>query len=162
AEIRVPLIGSTITPIVVFLPLISITGVTGTFFRALAVTVGVALLASLALALTWTPTLSHFFIRKGGAVPGKRHASVPPRVMNLYARVLRAPLQRPVALLVATAVVIAAAYACYKGLGSDLLPEMDEGGFIIDYIMPPGSSLQETNRVLTGIEEMLKSVPEVE
>ena len=59
AEIRVPLIGSTITPIVVFLPLISITGVTGTFFRALAVTVGMALLTSLALALTWTPTLSH-------------------------------------------------------------------------------------------------------
>jgi multidrug efflux pump subunit AcrB len=54
-EIRVPLVGSTITPIVVFLPLISITGVTGVFFRALAVTVGMALLTSLALALTWTP-----------------------------------------------------------------------------------------------------------
>src|SRR5262249_36017465 len=59
SEIRVPLIGSTITPIVVFLPLISITGVRGTFFRALAVTVATALLTSLALALTWTPTLSH-------------------------------------------------------------------------------------------------------
>ena len=57
-----PLVGSTVTPIVVFLPLISITGVTGVFFRALAVTVGVALLTSLALALTWTPTLSHYFI----------------------------------------------------------------------------------------------------
>ena len=64
AEIRVPLIGSTITPIVVFLPLISITGVTGAFFKALAITVGVALLTSLALALTWTPTLSHYFIRR--------------------------------------------------------------------------------------------------
>ena len=64
-EIRVPLVGSTITPIVVFLPLISITGVTGVFFRALAVTVGMALLTSLALALTWTPTLSHYFIRSG-------------------------------------------------------------------------------------------------
>ena len=62
-EIRVPLVGSTITPIVVFLPLISITGVTGVFFRALAITVGMALLTSLALALTWTPTLSHYFIR---------------------------------------------------------------------------------------------------
>ena len=63
-EIRVPLVGSTITPIVVFLPLITITGVTGTFFRALAITVGMALLTSLALALTWTPTLSHYFLRK--------------------------------------------------------------------------------------------------
>ena len=61
-EITIPLIGSTITPIVVFLPLISITGVTGTFFRALAVTMGVSLLASLALALTWTPNLSQYFI----------------------------------------------------------------------------------------------------
>ncbi len=54
-EITIPLIGSTVTPIVVFLPLISITGVTGTFFRALAVTMGVSLLTSLVLALTWTP-----------------------------------------------------------------------------------------------------------
>ena len=62
-----PLVGSTITPIVVFLPLISITGVTGVFFRALAVTVGMALLTSLALALTWTPTLSHYFLAPRGA-----------------------------------------------------------------------------------------------
>src|SRR4029077_151122 len=63
-EITIPLIGSTVTPIVVFLPLISITGVTGTFFRALAVTMGVSLLTSLVLALTWTPTLSQYFVRK--------------------------------------------------------------------------------------------------
>src|ERR1700690_3137643 len=63
-EITIPLIGSTVTPIVVFLPLISIAGVTGTFFRALAVTMGVSLLTSLALALTWTPNLSLYFLRE--------------------------------------------------------------------------------------------------
>src|SRR5690242_19779697 len=62
SEITVPLIGSTITPIVVFLPLISMVGVEGVFFRALAITVAAALLTSLALALTWTPNLSQFFI----------------------------------------------------------------------------------------------------
>ena len=61
-EITIPLVGSTITPIVVFLPLISITGVTGTFFRALAVTMAVSLLTSLGLALTWTPSLSQYLI----------------------------------------------------------------------------------------------------
>ncbi len=71
-EIRVPLVGSTITPIVVFLPLITITGVTGTFFRALAVTVGTALLTSLALALTWTPTLSHYLLRRSGKGGARR------------------------------------------------------------------------------------------
>src|SRR6202140_3873962 len=64
-EITKPLIGSTVTPVVVFLPLISIAGVTGTFFRALAVTMAVSLFTSLALALTWTPTLSQFLIRDG-------------------------------------------------------------------------------------------------
>ena len=63
-EITVPLVGSTITPIVVFLPLISTTGVTGSFFRALAITMTVALLSSLLLALTWTPTLSQYFVRR--------------------------------------------------------------------------------------------------
>src|SRR6202048_3412949 len=86
-EIRVPLVGSTLTPIVVFLPLISITGVTGTFFRALAVTVATALLTSLALALTWTPTLSHYFIRSGRPSAGAGHThggGMPPRVMRFY------------------------------------------------------------------------------
>jgi CzcA family heavy metal efflux pump len=166
AEIRVPLIGSTITPIVVFLPLVSITGVTGTFFRALAVTVGVALLTSLALALTWTPTLSHYFIRdrrKGvGAPAAPTHDSVPPWLMNIYERVLRVTLARPIMLVAGTLVVIVVAYVSYKGLGSDLLPAMDEGGFILDYIMPAGSSLAETNRVLVGVEQILAGTPEVE
>src|SRR5439155_12824130 len=68
-EIRTPLIGSTITPIVVFLPLVSMAGVEGSFFRALAVTVGVALLTSLGLALTWTPTLSHYLLRRQARHP---------------------------------------------------------------------------------------------
>ena len=67
-ELTVPLIGSTITPVAVFLPLIAITGVTGSFFRALAVTTTVALLTSLLLALTWTPMLSQYFVRRDGRV----------------------------------------------------------------------------------------------
>jgi CzcA family heavy metal efflux pump len=163
AEIRVPLVGSTITPIVVFLPLISITGVTGTFFKALAITVGVALLTSLALALTWTPTLSHFFIRRkaSAAHAGGGHG-VPPRVMRAYERTLRGTLARPALLAVGSLLVIAVAYGGYRLLGSDLLPAMDEGGFILDYIMPAGSSLEETNRVITSVEQILRSTPEVE
>jgi CzcA family heavy metal efflux pump len=163
-EIRVPLIGSTITPIVVFLPLISITGVTGTFFKALAVTVAVALITSLGLALTWTPTLSHFFIRdrKGVRAEGSGHGGVPPRVMRVYERVLRTTLERPLVLIVGCVLVIFCAYGAYSLLGSDLLPEMDEGGFIVDYIMPAGASLDETNRVITQVEQILRSTPEVE
>jgi CzcA family heavy metal efflux pump len=161
-EIRVPLVGSTVTPIVVFLPLISITGVTGTFFRALAVTVGMALLTSLALALTWTPTLSHYFIRSRATGEAAERRGVPPRVMRTYEWVLRTTLEHPAVLAIFSIVLIAGSYICYRSLGSDLLPGMDEGGFILDYIMPAGSSLQETNRVISAVEQILRSTPEVE
>jgi CzcA family heavy metal efflux pump len=157
-EIRVPLVGSTVTPIVVFLPLISITGVTGTFFRSLAVTVGMALLASLALALTWTPTLSHYFIRRRGV----GHRAVPERLMRGYERVLRNTLGHPWLFGFVCLTVIAGSYLCYRALGSDLLPSMDEGGFIIDYIMPAGAALDETNRVVSAVEQILRAIPEVE
>ena len=63
-ELTVPLIGSTLTPIVVFLPLITITGVTGTFFSALAIAMSVSLLTSLVLALVWTSNLGSKLIRR--------------------------------------------------------------------------------------------------
>src|SRR5581483_9807808 len=155
-EIRLPLIGSTLTPIVVFLPLISITGVTGTFFRALAITVGVALLTSLALALTWTPALSHYFLRK------PRHHESAQRGMRFYGGALRIALERPWAVAIFCAVLIAVSYFCYNALGSDLLPAMDEGGFILDYLSPAGSSLADTDRMVNQVERILQQTPEVE
>jgi CzcA family heavy metal efflux pump len=169
-EIRVPLVGSTITPIVVFLPLISITGVTGTFFRALAITVGAALLTSLALALTWTPTLSHFLLRRRAAdhaaISAERHgiaiSGFMGKLTRIYDRALRFALAYPWVLGGICALVIVASFFCYRVLGSDLLPAMDEGGFILDYLMPAGSSLADTDRVLNGVEKILESTPEVQ
>ena len=179
-EITVPLIGSTITPIVVFLPLIAITGVTGVFFRALAITVGASLLTSLALALSWTPTLSQYFLGR------RNHNDDPPpaadlsenerllaaeeaavgrhfrRVIDFYEHWLRFALDRPKWIALFGAALVVASFFCYKALGTDLLPAMDEGGFILDYWMPPGSSLEETNRVVGHIEQMLRQTPEVE
>ncbi len=170
-EITTPLLGSTLTPIVVFLPLISIAGVTGTFFRALAVTMAAALLTSLALALTWTPTLSQYMIsarRTEGEETGrlKRLAALVKRAedasLRSYERALRFALTRPLWILIASLIVVAGTYFAYRGLGTDLLPAMDEGGFILDYLTPAGTSLEETNRVLQHVEQILHSVPEVE
>jgi CzcA family heavy metal efflux pump len=168
-EITVPLIGSTITPVVVFLPLISVTGVTGSFFRALAVTMTVSLLTSLLLALTWTPGLSLVLLRSshssGEANAKKAHndpGRLMKRILQWHGTALGWSLRRPFALLCISVILVGGAYLAYQNLGSDLLPEMDEGGFILDYIMPAGSSLTETNRVLTHVEKILHDMPEVE
>jgi CzcA family heavy metal efflux pump len=178
-ELTIPLIGSTITPIVVFLPLISITGVTGTFFRALAVTMTVSLATSLLLALTWTPTLSQYLVRRketAGIAPDSAGPDMAAllaaeeahlsgffgRIVEFYARTMRALLKRPWVLAASSVVVVALSALCYSFLGTDFLPAMDEGGFILDYFTPPGSSLTESNRILLHIEEILKSTPEVE
>jgi CzcA family heavy metal efflux pump len=181
-ELFVPLLGSTITPIVVFLPLISIAGVTGSFFRALAITMTVALLVSLFLALTWTPTLSQFFLRvKGSAqpsAPSPAAAELDPqallaaeekhlsglfgRIVDFYTRTMQSVLRHPFLLVGGSAVIILLSALCYWRLETGLMPEMDEGSFILDYWTPPGSSLTESDRVLRHFDEILKSTPEVE
>jgi CzcA family heavy metal efflux pump len=165
-EITTPLIGSTVTPIVVFLPLVSVSGVTGSFFRALAITMTVSLLASLLLALTWTPALSGLLlgdvVKEAGAHHGHHDRGPMLHVINFYEKWLRRAIKKPAPLFIACALLILGIYAGYSSLGSDLLPEMDEGGFILDYIMPPGSSLAETDRVLQHVERILTRMPEVE
>jgi multidrug efflux pump subunit AcrB len=191
-ELTIPLIGSTLTPIVVFLPLISITGVTGTFFRALAVAMGISLLTSLVLALGWTTNLgTHWILAKSSARDldesrntgdeASHEAGALPeiaqlmaveersfsggffgRVLKSYERWLRWSLKHPLGLAIFCVLLVASSYVCYQHLGSDLLPEMDEGGFVLDYVMPPGSSFEETNRVISHVESIIRSEPEVE
>ncbi len=83
-------------------------------------------------------------------------------VTRVYVRSLRFALAHPIALAAACVVLIVGSFFCYRTLGVDLLPEMDEGGFILDYLMPAGSSLVDTNDVLLGVEKILKATPEVE
>jgi multidrug efflux pump subunit AcrB len=195
-ELTVPLIGSTLTPIVVFLPLITITGVTGTFFSALAIAMSVSLLTSLVLALVWTSNLGTKLIRRHqhastDIATGVRHVSPMPaghehdpraaeirrmmaaeeasltgglfgRVLVFYERSMRRALTHGFLLAGLAVVLIVASYLSYSALGSDLLPQFDEGGFVFDYVMPPGSSLQETSRVLRHVESILHAMPEVE
>jgi multidrug efflux pump subunit AcrB len=205
-ELTKPLIGSTLTPIVVFVPLIAITGVTGVFFRALAVTVGVALFASLTLALTWTPNLCLYLLRQPpkpegesqGAGEGRTDPSgnspdagdgpsealsessseqtdmrrmmeieersmgkTITRIIHFYDHWFRRILDRPWLLVILGVVLIFISYYCYRRIGSDLLPKMDEGSFILDYVTPPGSSLAESNRMVDHLLKIVRSVPEV-
>ena len=84
------------------------------------------------------------------------------KVINFHEKWLRRALRHPRALAALSLALIAVSYIGFRFLGSDLLPEMDEGAFVLDYLMPAGSSLAETNRVVTHVEQMLAEVPEVE
>ena len=180
SEITVPIIGSTITPVVVFLPLALLTGVTGAFFRSLALTMTVALLTSLVLALTFTPVLAERFIRAKKNKKTKANFAdeseleadefeeeaesgfVMRFVTARYESVLRLALKNRFAVLILSALILAGSYFLYQNLGSEFLPAFDEGAFVLDYISPPGTSLQETDRLLRHVEELLRETTEVE
>ena len=189
SEISGPIIGSTITPVVVFLPLALLTGITGVFFRSLALTMSVALLTSLFLALTFTPVLAEQFIRvrsrsgsRGLEVSGSRgedddehpetaqprdpetaeEGPLLTRLMDWYEWLLAHALARRGMVLIVIGVVAVLTFVIYKGLGSEFLPEFEEHGFILDYVAPPGASLDETDRMLQHVERMLKEMPEVD
>jgi CzcA family heavy metal efflux pump len=182
SEITVPIIGSTITPVVVFLPLTLLTGVTGSFFRSLALTMAVALLTSLVLALSFTPVLAERFVRakrREGSTEDldrrpdhealvnereeeQEHGRILGSIIRRYDWVLGHALDHRWLVLVIIAVVLAGSYLLYRSLGSEFLPAFDESAFILDYMAPPGSSLAETDRMLHHIEDLLRQTPEVE
>jgi CzcA family heavy metal efflux pump len=180
SEITVPIIGSTITPVVVFLPLTLLTGVTGVFFRSLALTMAVALLTSLALALFFNPVLAERFIKvkrkvaREGMPPDESELSHDERdeigeagpllraIIRRYEWLLGHALDRRWAVMIVIAAVIAGSYLLYSRLGSEFLPEFDESAFVLDYWAPPGSSLAETDRLLRHVEEMMMEMPEIE
>ena len=183
SEITAPIIGSTITPVVVFLPLTLLTGVTGVFFRSLALTMAVALLTSLALALFFNPILAERFVRPKRKASEPQSGEAPPNEQELprdeeeelgeSGPVLRAIIRRYEWLLkhalanrwiviVVIAGVIVGSFLLYRALGSEFLPEFDESAFVLDYWAPPGSSLAETDRLLQHVEELLMKTPEIE
>jgi CzcA family heavy metal efflux pump len=167
-EILLPLVGSTLTPVVVFIPLAFLDGITGIFFRALALTMVVALLTSLALAITLTPSLAGWFLRDrehfehGHAPKNVEGGFLLTRVIRLYELGLRAALRHRWLTLAACGVIFSLGIGIYQRLESEFLPPMDEGGFVIDYVAPWGTSLAETHRQLQIAEKIITAHPDIE
>lgn len=158
-ELTRPLIASTATVIVVFLPLVFLTGVTGVFFRALALTLGGGLAVSLLLALYFTPALELLVerLRRKGRESGRLFGLV----QSGYVISLRPFLRVPFLALIVAAGSLAAAAFFYRTIGTDYLPELDEGAFTLDYTTPPESTLADTQTLLAKIEDVLRATPEV-
>lgn len=165
-ELFRPLVASTLTPVVVFIPLAFLDGITGVFFRALAMTMVVALLTSLVLAVTVTPSLAAWLMRvrrdptlsegsmEGGALLGL--------LIRVYEASIRTVLRHCWVTLGVCLLIVAAGLQIYGRLDSEFLPPMDEGGFVIDYQGRPGTSLAQTDQMLQQAESILRTIPEVE
>jgi len=158
-ELRRPLVASTLTVIVAFAPLIFLSGVTGSFFRSLAATLGAGLAISLALALYFTPALEQIAgrFRRPSRPDGRIFAIV----RALYDAALWPFIRLPVLSIVLAAAAAVLAAALYRTVGADYLPALDEGAFVLDYFTPPQSSLEDTTVLLGKIEDVLRATPEV-
>lgn len=154
-----PLIASTFTVIVVFAPLVFVPGLTGTFFRALAIALSSGLAISLLLALYVTPALELFANRLRGRArePGRIFALV----RRAYLAVFSPFVRLPVLAVALGAAALAVAALLFSTVGSDYLPAMDEGAFVLDYTTPPQSTLADTSSLLERLEGVLLATPEV-
>jgi len=165
-ELIWPVTTSTITTVVVFLPLGLLQGVVGQFFAALATTLTVAVLVSLGLALTIIPLLAEQFVtaQQVDAVasgPLVRVQRVLDALGPRYERALAAVLHHPRRVGVAAAVLVAAGLGLWRLAGTGFLPDMDEGAFVLDYWTPGGTALDETNRLVGIAERVLAATPEI-
>ena len=159
SEFLRPLFGSSAATIVIFLPLAFLTGVTGAFFKALSITMAVALTLSFLVAWWLVPVLLQQLVRTRSHV-----AELNPngRLMGRYRRALEASVRRPVLAVAGVAALAGVGVLAFLNVGTGFIPKIDEGGFILDYIAPAGTSLTETDRLLRQIEAVIRSTPDVD
>ena len=157
-ELLAPVIGSTATTLVVFLPLGLLQGVVGEFFRALCLTLGVSVLLSLLFAVTLIPLLSERFLSVRSHQRSSDHFIEP--VLRVYERGVRWALGHRKTVVGVTLASLVLGGFLYGNLETGFLPEMDEGGYVLDYWTPPGTSLAETDRILRDIEVRIARMPE--
>jgi CzcA family heavy metal efflux pump len=159
-EMASPLTGSSLVTIVIFAPLAYLSGVTGAFFRALSLTMAIALIVSYVVAFLGVPIFAHLLLRRRDA-EGEDVRPWLARVLAGYEWVLRRILGRPVWVLAGVIPLLILGWFAYRHVGTGFMPAMDEGGFVLDYRAPAGTSLAETDRRLRLVEGILARTPEV-
>jgi CzcA family heavy metal efflux pump len=163
-EIFGPVAGSTLTTVVVFAPLGLLTGVVGEFFRSFAIALATAVLLSLVLAMTLIPSLVARWAAAGAhRSPRRRRFQIPLAPLeHRYGAGIGWMLEHRAAALGAVAALVVGAFLLTRVMGTGFLPEMDEGGFILDYWAPTGSALAETDRQVHVLESVLLADPDIQ
>ncbi len=161
AEMARPLLGSSLATVVVFVPLAFLSGVTGGFFKALALTMASALVVSFLVAMFAVPVLTNQLLARRKPHAVAKVGGFFNRFTGHYERIATAALQRPSRPFLAALLLLAVGGMAFLRLPSGFMPSMDEGGFILDYRAAPGTSLAETDRLLRQVEALIQSTPEV-
>jgi len=156
-----PLLGSSMATTIIFLPLAFLDGVTGAFFKALSLTMASSLIVSFIVAWLAVPLLASHALREKDAEE-EDEGPIQSGILAIYSRWLGGMLHRSVILMLVALSFLLVGVTGYQAVGSGFMPKMDEGGFILDYVAPPGMSLAETDRLLKQVETVLGSTPEVE
>ena len=154
-----PLCGSSLATIVVFAPLAFLSGITGAFFKFLSLTMASALAISFILTAFTVPLLARGVI-DFGKFQDPAHGK-DTWLKRSHGRLLTRLAERPLLLVPGVALLVVVGYLAYAHVGSGFLPNMDEGGFVLDYYTAPGTSLAETNRELAQVEAILHANPYV-
>ena len=156
SQLMAPLVSSTLTTVVVFAPLGLLSGVPGQFFRALSMSLSVAVLVSLALSISVVPLMARW-----AATHHKPSGESHGRGEQFYERLLAVMVRRPVVAIVVAVLLAALTVVLFYRIGTGFFPAADEGGFVVDYLTPAGSSLAETDRQVRKIEQIVGETPEV-
>lgn len=160
-EFSKPLAGSSASTIIIFAPLAFLSGVSGSFFKALSITMASALLISFVIAWLAVPLLaSHTLTQKD--TEQEENGPLTRWSHQRYQGLLQVMLPRPWLILTALLPLLAAGFFGWQQTGSGFMPSIDEGGFILDYRAAPGTSVSETDRLLKQVEKILHNTPEVE
>ncbi len=158
SEIIPPLLGATLTTLVVFIPLFFLSGVPGIFFRSLASTLAIAVFVSMLLAVFLTPVLAVMFISTKKKLPGK----FLPKIIGVQQKALRTVIKWPAITFALILMLTVIMILSYFRIPSGFLPEWDEGTIVHDYLAPPGSSIEGTKSMLKSISEYIMTLPDVE
>src|SRR6266705_915364 len=160
-EFSNPLAGSSAATIIIFTPLAFLSGVAGAFFKALSLTMAASLIISFIVAWLAVPILCATFLKRRDAEI-EEHGPVTRRVQEVYRENMQRLLRQPRLAIVFLVPLLLVGFIAFENVGSGFMPVMDEGGFILDYISPPGTALAETDRLLRQVESILQETPEVQ
>jgi cobalt-zinc-cadmium resistance protein CzcA len=160
-EVGRPIAFATLIVIAVFLPLFAMSGIEGRIYMPLAAAVIAAIGASLVLALTLVPVGSALILRP--RPEGKSEdVWLIRKLKHVYAPVLDACTHHPKTVLLISVLITAPTIVAGFYVGSDFMPKLDEGAFMINTILPPEASLDQVDRINHGVEDALRGVPEVD